>query len=512
MTIKEEFINRLYVILTPDEIKLIQNKPIEQAMKELAYVDYQWYLKYIYGDLYAHVRHTRYLCDKLEQVEQGEVKRLMVFMPPRHSKSMTITETFPSWVLGRNPNKQIIVACYGDDLAKRSGRNNRNILREYGEHIFGVTIANDSSAVENWNLQGYRGGMVATGIGGAITGKGADLMIIDDPVKNAEEANSETYRRKIKDEYRATLRTRLQPDGAIIIVQTRWHEDDLSGWLLEEAKNGGEQWEIINFPAFAEEKDVLGRKPGDILWPERFTVDDYKSAERALGSYFFAALYQQRPQPSEGNKFKRQWFRYFEEKDNYYILHAPEGDKKYLKDKCWVFQTADTASSTKTEADYTVISTWIVTPDKALLLDDVFREQIEVPDQEKAFVNLYQSKRPRFQGIETKNAGIALKQTLTRKGLPIKELKADTDKLTRATTIMVLYENGKVYHRMGGHWLSAYEEELVTFPNGKHDDQVDTASYAGMQITDYDPFYDFLKLEYEKSKQNKNSNPFPETR
>ena len=445
-------------------------------------------------------KHLDLITSKLQEVSEDTAKgiphRLIIALPPRHGKSETVSKKFPAWHLGRNPEHEIILSSYSADLAYDHSRIARDTLLAHKE-LFNTNIAKDSAAVGRWGIEDHRGGLFAVGVGGPITGRGAHIGIIDDPFKNAEEANSETIRQKVWDWYTTTFYTRLAPGGSIIILMTRWHEDDLVGRLLkkekEDIKKGEKviQWEVINLPAIADEDDPLGRLPGEALWPERFPINVLKETKRTLGSYWFEALYQQRPAPAEGNKFKRKWFRYFEERDSYYILYTSEGSKTILKEDCWRFQTADTASSEKQSADYTVLTDWVVTPDNDLLVDDVFRDKIEVPDQNKIFQSRYYEKSPSFQAIETKNTGIALRQYLIRKGLPIKELKADTDKVTRAATIMVMYENGKVYHRKGAAWLDEWEKELVTFPTGKHDDQVDTASYAGIVLVENteDVFY-----------------------
>jgi len=436
--------------------------------------------------------HLDLLCAKLQQVSEDTAKgiphRLIITMPPRHGKSEVISKKFPSWHVGNNPEHEIILASYAADLAYDHSRIARATLHDH-KALFDVDIAKDSSAVGRWGIQGYRGGLFAVGVGGPIIGRGAHIGIIDDPFKNAEEANSETIRKKVWQWYTTTFYTRLAPGASVIILMTRWHEDDLVGRLLkkqeEDKKNGKDYipWEVINIKAIAEEGDTLGRKPGEALWPERYPINVLREIQSTLGSYYFAALYQQSPRPAKGNKFKKAWFRYFEEQDEYYILHTANGVKRYLKSDCWRFQTADTASSEKQSADYTVLTDWVVTPEYDLLIDDVFRDRMEVPEQERIFETRYRLKNPKFQAIETKNTGIALRQYLIRKSLPIKELKADTDKVTRAATIMVMYENGKVYHRQGAHWLGDWEEELITFPNGKNDDQVDTASYAGIVVS-----------------------------
>lgn len=467
---------------------------IEKARRHL--VDFT---TYTYPD-YEVNWHHKVLCNYLDRFATGDIKRLMVFMPPRNGKSELVSRRLPAYIFGKNPDASIIACSYGSDLAQRMNRDVQRIIDDEKYYdIFPNTALNGSNVrtvakgnflrnSDIFEIVNHRGVYKCAGVGGAITGMGMTYGIIDDPYKNRQDANSSTIRNAIWDWYTSTFYTRLEKGGKILITLTRWHEDDLAGRLLKLAKNdpNADQWTILNFPAIAEEQNDCPediRKEGEPLWENKYNLDALHKIKVAVGSYDWASLYQQRPAPPDGNTFKRQWFRYFEETNDYYILHSSEGDKKYLKSKCWTFQTADTASSAKENADYTVLSTWVVTSDKDLLLEDVFREKIEVPEQERIFENLFRTKKPKYQAIETKNTGIALRQYLMRKGLPIKELKADTDKVTRAATIMVYYENGKVYHKQNAPYLTDIEDELVKFPNDLHDDFVDTASYAGICIT-----------------------------
>ena len=445
--------------------------------------------------------HHKVLCDYLDRFVNGDIERLMVFMPPRNGKSELVSRRLPAFIFGQNPDASIIATSYGSDLAQRMNRDVQRIIDdERYYNIFPDTTLNCSNVrtiakgnylrnSDIFEIVNHKGVYKCAGVGGAITGMGMTYGIIDDPYKNRQDANSETIRNAIWDWYTSTFYTRLEKGGKILITLTRWHEDDLAGRLLNIAKNdpNADQWAVLKFPAVAEEENECPediRKPGEPLWENKYNLESLHKIKVAVGSYDWASLYQQRPSPPDGNTFKRQWFRYFTEDKDSYVLHTPEGDKHYLRSKCWRFQTADTASSQKQSADYTVLSDWVVTPDKDLLLDDVFREKVEVPEQEKIFEDMFRNKKPKYQAIETKNTGIALRQYLIRKGLPIKELKADTDKVTRAATIMVYYENGKVYHKQNAPWLSDIETELVSFPNAKHDDFVDTASYAGICLTD----------------------------
>ncbi|HOO13212.1 MAG TPA: terminase family protein, partial [Bacillota bacterium] len=243
-------------------------------------------------------------------MEAGEILRLMIYLPPRHGKSMTVTETFPSYFIGRKPERRVIETSYGDSLAQRFGKFNRQKVQEYGQELFGISISKEKASMTDWDIAGHRGGMISAGIGAGITGQGADLLLIDDPIKNKEEAESETYRNKVWDEWQNTLRTRLHPGAAVIIILTRWHEDDLAGRLLNPEYGEVEDWTILSLPAIAEENDLLGRELGEPLWPEHgYDATWAEATKNAVGSMTWNALYQQRPAPAEGAMIKRHWWK-----------------------------------------------------------------------------------------------------------------------------------------------------------------------------------------------------------
>lgn len=209
---------------------------------------------------------------------------------------------FPAWFLGTHLDDRVILASYGSDFASQWGRKALDLLVEYGD-LFGVQIDMGSSAKNSWDLEGHRGGMNTSGVGSGLTGMGVSLLIIDDPVKDAEHANITRYRESAKDWYRSVAHTRLAPDGRIVLIQTKWHEDDLGSWITQESE---EDWTVVNLPALAEGEDnQLGRKPGVALWPERFNREWLDRKRLEIGDYWFAAMYQQRPQPLEGGILKR---------------------------------------------------------------------------------------------------------------------------------------------------------------------------------------------------------------
>lgn len=219
-------------------------------------------------------------------------------MPPRHGKSTLASQYFPAWYSGRFPEKRIILTSYEADFAAQWGRKSRDVLEEFGPSLFGIRVRRDSSAADRWDLEGHQGGMVTAGIGGAITGRGADLLIIDDPVKDAEQALSPAYRKRAWDWYLSTAATRLEPGGSILIMQTRWNAEDLAGMIGRQAKETGELWDEVTLPAISEEGDQLGRAPGEALWPERFPLTELakiKASYESVGKlYWWLTLYQQK--------------------------------------------------------------------------------------------------------------------------------------------------------------------------------------------------------------------------
>ena len=447
---------------------------LEKLRKEKyqnAHESYRSYMQLVYHGRWERAHHLDLLCEVLEEVERGDITRLIITMPPRHGKSMTVTESFPSWFIGRNPERRVIEVSYGSELAQRFGMNNRRKIEEFGKEIFGIQVSSENASKTNWGLLGYSGGMISTGIGGSITGQGADLLIIDDPIKNRKEAESETYRNSIWSEWQDTLSSRLHPNGRVVVIMTRWHEDDLVGRLLAQS----ESWRLINFPALAESTDELGREAGQSLWPEHGFDEKWCTQKKAeLGTRSWESLYQGHPRPSDGNLFRQSMFRCFKVSGNCYQVDS----KVYDKTSCKIFQTCDVAGSKKSSADYFVLGTFALCPNGELLLLEIFRERLEGPDQPALISRKYEEYKPVFVGVESANMGLTLYQQLRRSGLPVIELKPEADKYTRAIPAAARYESGMVYHREGAHWLNDLEAELLAFPNGAHDDQVDVISYA----------------------------------
>jgi predicted phage terminase large subunit-like protein len=420
---------------------------------------------------------------------------------PTHN-SLLISQYFPAWYLCRNPNHSIILTSYADRFAAQWGMKVKNAICNIGIPVFGQAVERfESAAADDWRMRGNTGGMLSRGVGGGITGRGANGIIIDDPIANAQEANSKTIRDKIYDWYGSTLLTRLMPDGWQIIVMTRWHEDDLVGRILQE-EDKTNRWKYIKMPAIATQSDAkTARQEGDALWPEMWPLKKLLEIRNSPGmsSYWWNALYQQSPSAPEGSIFKHTTFKYCDVYDTFIVLRGTANtvEKRHSIASLKFFQVIDTAMKVKSQNDYTVIGTFAMTPERDLVVWDIFRQRLEVPDQWGAIKNA-KAKYPQviFQAIEDKQSGTGLIQTAKREGKPLLpinphlgkraraadnlELRATNDKIQLATPVSIAYENGSVYHRLGAGWLSDFETELTQFDKGAHDDQVDVLAYAWM--------------------------------
>lgn len=481
-----------------EEMELIALLEVEE--KYSARNDYYEYVKYTHGAMYKYTRHGEYICRQLDNAVK-ELKRMyageipmteqyiMLSVPPQHGKSMHITETFPSYFLGNFPELGVIEVSYNERFAEKFGGKNKDKIKLYGDDLFNIRISGDTNAKGEWEIvdgngRKTRGGMISRGILSGITGSSlGDCIIIDDPIKNREEANSQVIRDKQWDEWENSISSRIHPGAIVVVIMTRWHEDDLCGRLLNKDYGPVLPWKRINLPLecdemhIIEEGNPLNRKIGEALWPERYGSSFIDV--RKVYKDSFTSLYQGRPRIEDGNFFNRNHFRYFREETIYNQTYFIVGEKKYEKLKCWAFQTVDTANSEKTINDFFVVSTWYVTPENDLLWYDAYRTHVTGPDQKPLLKELNYRYRPRFQAIEDKTFGTNLIQECKREGMTIRPIKVDKDKVTRSLVIAARYEVGKVYHRENMPNLTDVEDELLSFPRGKHDDTVDTASMAG---------------------------------
>ena len=405
--------------------------------------------------------HLRALVEALEAVERGEIERLVITMPPRHGKSLVTSQLFSSWFLGRNPTKSIIASSYGQELVSDFGRRVRNFCSErLHRQIFPeCVISDDSDSVHRFHTT-LGGAYFAVGAGGPITGRGADLLLIDDPIKSAEDANSATFRRSLQTWYESVAYPRLEPAGAIVLIQTRWHEADLAGWLLKE--HASEGWKIINFPALAEPDDPLDREEGAALWPARFPVETLQRIREAVGTSAFASLYQQRPTAEGGNVFKRDWFKSY------------GGPVEVTR----TIFSLDCAFKTGQSNDYSVIA--IISEAKTgFHVRLVSRGRWEFPELKRQAVALADIWRPHAALIEDAASGQSLIQALkSETRLPILPVKPQGDKVSRAHAVSPLVESGRVCIPESAAWLSEFLDEVTSFPSAPHDDQTDAFTQA----------------------------------
>jgi predicted phage terminase large subunit-like protein len=397
---------------------------------------------------------------------------------------MLTSQYFPAWFLGTFPDRRVILSSYEADFASGWGRKARDVLEEHGQALFGVKVRSDSSAAHRWDLAGRLGGMVTAGVGGPITGKGADLLVIDDPVKNAEEAMSPRHRESAWNWFLSTAYTRLEPGGAVVLIMTRWSVDDLAGRLLAQMKEGGEPWEVFNLPALAEPGDPLGRAEGAALWPERYDEAALDRIKKAQGAFWFVAMYQQRPVLPEGNLFKRSWFRRFT--DDGKVIRLDTGET-FDRPQVWRFIVLDPAASEKETSDYTAIGVFGVCPGNHLLVLDMVRERLPLEQIVPRLRGLCEHYTPAFVSLESTGFQVALVKEARRwEGMPaIREVQPEgKGKLVRATPALIRAESGQVFLKEGAPWVGAFVEELVQFTglDDPHDDQVDVLAYAVIEM------------------------------
>ncbi len=450
------------------EAKVLRAKRVLASRRFLPFVRYMW-------KGFLESWHHKVVADALERVENGQLKRLMVFLPPRHTKSEMVSIHFPPWVLGRNNDKSIIEASYSDGLASEFGRQARNIVSSPAyQRIFKTTIAEDSASRSSWGTNG-RGKYNAVGVGGSVTGKGADILIIDDPIKNQEEADSIENQERLYSWYRSTARTRLTPDGAIIVVLTRWNDSDLAGKILTDSgqidKKGNYlpgEWEVISLPAIAE-KEEKHRHKGEALWPTRFNLENLLQTKKDVGSYVWASLYQQSPVGLETQEFTEKMFQYVKQR---YV--------DTLVTSKWVL--IDTAVKEKEGSDYTgVVICSIDTEGNKYV--KAKRHRMNSTALINFIFEVWDKEKPDAIGIEETAFYTAvepfLKLEMKKRGIwpviyPLKH--QGRSKESRIRGLIPQYEAKSVFHIEGQ--TEDLEEEQLRFPKGKNDDLVDSLAYV----------------------------------
>ena len=385
-------------------------------------------------------------------------------MPPRHGKSELISRWFPLWVLENWPETPIALASYGASLAEKHGGAVRNLI-EANRAQLRVRLRRGGKKQGDWETT-TGGGMKSVGVGGGLTGTGYRIGIIDDPLKDRKAANSAVTRQDLKDWYTSTFYTRQAPNASIVILMTRWHEDDLVGWLLEEAKNGGEQWDVLCLPALAEEGDSLGRAVGEALCPWRYPADVLRQVQRAVGPRDWAALFQQRPSAEAGDIFQREWFaRHWQQ--------LPAFPEMWLQSWDMAFKGTD-------GSDYVAGQVWCQKAADRFLVDQV-RGRMSFTATLDAVRSLT-SKYPQCGSklVEDKANGPAVISTLQQEIPGLVPVDPQGGKEVRAWACTGYYEAGNVLHPslLEAPWFHDYREEFVAFPNGRNDDQVDATTQA----------------------------------
>ena len=430
---------------------------------------------------YEIAAHHQLIADKLMAVERGEINRLMIQMPPRHGKSTLASIWFPAWYIGRNPTKEIITASYSGRLAETFGRKVRNTIAdpEYSKIFPDVSLATDSKANNRWHTN-KDGVYLASGVHGASTGYGADLLVIDDPLRDAAEADSELIRDKVWDWFATVAFTRRQKNSAIVIIQTRWHEDDLSGRLLD-MDDGN--WEVVKLPAIAKEDDVLGRNIGDALWPEWYPKEVLDETRKVLsaqgGTRFWSALYQQEPTPEEGDYFKAEWFEYYTQRPKTHEMT--------------IYGTSDFAVTDK-GGDFTVHMVFGIDENRNIYVLDMYRAQADSHEWVEVLIAMMSEWKPvqwvGEKGQIDRSVGPFLRQMMGERGVycDIESLPSVQSKAQRAQAIRGRTAMGKLHLPKHLSYTEDIVSECLHFPMGTNDDIVDALSLLGRILdTTYNP-------------------------
>ena len=445
----------------------------DAVMRERGQTNFMSFVKTVWP-AFIHGRHHAVMAKKFEEIAEGKIKRLIINMPPRHTKSEFASYLLPAWFLGRFPNKKIIQCSNTAELAVGFGRKVRNLVdgETYAKIFPNVSLRQDSKAAGRWSTNA-NGEYFAIGVGGTVTGKGADLLIIDDPHSEQEAAlaasNPEIYD-KVYEWYSSGPRQRLQPGGSIAIIMTRWSKRDLVGQVLKaEGQRGGEAWEVIEFPAI-----LPSGKP---LWPEFWPIKELEALKTELPNSKWQSQYQQNPTSESSAIIKREWWKVWEEED------PPRCDFTLM---AW-----DTAFEATNRADYSAMTLWGVFehPDDTgvyqtnIILLNAFRDRMEFPKLKKEAINQYKEWEPDSVIIEKKASGAPLIYELRAMGMPVQEFTPvrGNDKITRLNAVSDLFASGRVW-APGTNWAEEVIDEVASFPSGEHDDYVDTVSLALMRF------------------------------
>lgn len=439
-------------------------------------------------------RHLQVTSDAIVgMVEHDDCDLLLIDQPVRHGKSQLCSKWVPAWYLNKHRGRRsVLLGSYESDFAEKWGRATREIMNEVGDQ-YGIAVSNKSKAANRWELADIEtgkmlgGGMNTAGAMGPITGKGGHLLILDDPIKNSEDANSPTQREKLKQWWDTTWITRREGGGIgtkYLLIMSRWHVDDLMGWLLERQKTGdiGMRIKRLRMPAIAEDDDMLDRRPGEALCPELFD-EQALAAIKKDSPIGWPALYQQRPVPLGGGMFKRDNFKPFTRTtvggDNYFRL----GDRFIARDECLIFGTMDTAYTKSKRSDYTALGIWAVSnhdPSDLILLH-MYRTRVEHAEHAPLLEEAWRTWKPRWIGLEKISATLSLFSEAQRRGIVMRWLEPDKNKVARAETAVAMTEQHRVWIPEDAD-MADFIEECTSFPSGAHDDMVDTFAYAAGEV------------------------------
>lgn len=442
---------------------------------------YGAYCYFVHQGKWIDTHFHKFLADKIQSFVETETGNpydiLVLSCPPQHGKSLTVTETFPSWYVGKYPDRRCIIACYNDDFAGKFGRRNKSKIDEYGRFIFDIKLKKSSD--RDMEIQNHSGGIITRGIMAGITGNAGDLIIIDDPIKNRQEADSTTYRERLWEEWQNSIKTRTQAGTKIIIIQTRWHEDDLSGRVIREENN----IEVVNIPVEAEENDILGRNIGDALCPElgkdnkwlQVFKESYRKDPEG-GTRAWNALYMGRPTSAEGNLFKREWWQYYNK--------LPENIQLVVISVDATFKDSDTS-------DFVAIEVWGKLNNNYYLMD-LIKKRMDFPETLRA-IRYMADKYPNKHSIliEDKANGSAIISMLKHEIGGIIPITPKESKVARANAITGIVEAGNVHLPEYADFTGEFVEEFASFPNGVHDDLVDA-------FTQYINKFKFYQADYKE--------------
>ena len=416
-----------------------------------------------FGDKWLPYRHLEYAVELIMPLIEAGGARIIITLPPRHGKSETFSKYLSAYMIDGDPTIQVMLASYEAKFAAKWGRKVRDIF-EGSEHTIS-TVRQDMHANNEWEMP-EGGGMVTAGAGGSFTGKGADLAICDDPHKNSKEAGSPVYQAAIIDWWDTTFMTRLEPGASVVLIMTRWHENDLGGHLL---RTQPDDWTVVNLPALAEPGDPLGRDEGEALCPERYDREALLEIKRKMGSRKFNALYQQRPSPAAGAIYLREWIKYWDELPARFDLIA---------------QSWDLAFKGTDHSDYVVGQVWGTHGADRYLLDQ-FRARVGFTATGKA-IEAMVAKWPEAKAVyvEDKANGPAIMDKLKKKISGLIAIEPEGGKVARANATEPEYEAGQVYFPPPDKapWVEELVAEMLAFPNGAHDDQVDAMTQALIKL------------------------------